>query len=556
MTLSNLEPANGVVANNWQEAECAFYSAGFGIAANVAGASLLTGQIWGAAGAGVVAGAFAAAGNLAGCEPNPGPPPGGGNPDLGGWEDGCVEADGPMFLRWRSTFQGDEFIGVLASNVIKVLRTSVTSRPVPADPTQTQWVLAARYVDTAGDIKEVEDTVPTSPFPTKPTIFTEPYEGTNCIEGGSGRDGIGQPTTIPDGDCNWTFTPMDSYIDARGMARILWRVTPNKPECGDEYWYWSGGPNGPEPVNPRGPGGGPSVPTPTGDCCEELISRFDSVDRQLSDQKQRFNDIDSDLVQIMSDLSYIKDLLPNKGDDWDWTDWIDTVSDTLEVLDTLANWLGIGAEEDGNFPGVNYTLSGVCEDADEEGNQPIKTVPIVPTGGLYALIARVDALSILLQYHLGYKTPTCGSSKPAIYGDWRTISFVSDEISPEGKSRLRKRFRYRSSSSVGLSGVVDHWKDFTFTAGAVCVQHKGASWGTPQVWADSIDEGKRVIRHAAAEAGVDPDQVGQWRVSGSNNPRYGLPGTMRVNTSGGYYWITERLDSNNRPPVQTVSPDP
>ena len=516
MTLSNLEPANGVVANNWQAAECAFYSAGFDITTNVAGASLLTGQIWGAAGAGVVAGAFAAAGNLAGCDPNPGPPPGGGNPDLGGWEDGCVEADGPMFLRWRSTFQGEEFIGVLASNVIKVLRTSVTSRPAPADPTQTQWVLAARYVNTAGDIKESEDTVPSSTFPTKPTIFTEPYKGTNCIEGGSGRDGIGQPTTIPDGDCNWTFTPMDSYIDARGMARILWRVTPDKPECGDEYWYWSGGPNGPEPVNPDGPGGGPAVPTPsTGDCCDELNEKLDYIIDNLPEDNK------ADLDEIKRMVKFIYDFYADNA----------------------------AVSQD------SYRLTGICEDLDSNGQQPVFERSVQAANFPTAVMDRFDAMVDLLQVHLGYKTPTC-DSQPTLEGDWRTISFISDEPSPEGAGRLRKRFRYRSSSGIGLGGVIDHWKDFSFTAGAVCVSHKGASWGAPQVWASSIDEAKRVIRHAAGEAGIDPDQVGRWLVGGSNNPRYGMPGTMRVNTKGGYYWITARDGSNNRPDVGRPQSDP
>jgi len=112
-----------------------------------------------------------------------------------------------------------------------------------------------------------------------------------------------------------------------------------------------------------------------------------------------------------------------------------------------------------------------------------------------------------------------------------------------------KRFRYRSESSNDLGRLVDHWSDFTWSAGPVCVQHSGSSVGTPQVWASSADEGKRVIRHAFGEAGVNPDQTGKWTVGGSDNPRYGVPGKMRVCTKGGYYWITERLGSDSRPKV-------
>jgi len=164
------------------------------------------------------------------------------------------------------------------------------------------------------------------------------------------------------------------------------------------------------------------------------------------------------------------------------------------------------------------------------------------------VLTSLNAIVDFQQQILLWRTPTCGSGKPKV-GDYRTISFVSDEQSPNGKSRVAKRFRYRSSSGLGLDGVVDHWKDFTWSAGPVCVQHKDSQLGSPQVWATSIDEGKRVIRHAASEAGIDPDQVGRWSVSGSDNPRYGMPGTMRVNTSGGYYWITSRLGPDQRPLV-------
>lgn len=143
----------------------------------------------------------------------------------------------------------------------------------------------------------------------------------------------------------------------------------------------------------------------------------------------------------------------------------------------------------------------------------------------------------------------CGDTPPVLEGEFRTISFRSDETSPYGKSRLRKRFRYRSVSGYGLSEVVDHWRDFNYEAGPVCVIHSGGSWGTPQVWAATADEGKRVIRHAAAEAGFDPDTTGKWTITGSSSARVGVGGTMRVDTKGGYYWITSRDGSNQRPTV-------
>ena len=201
---------------------------------------------------------------------------------------------------------------------------------------------------------------------------------------------------------------------------------------------------------------------------------------------------------------------------------------------------------------VRYSVSAGCTWNEEE--QKYDTVYHADVNGtdngILGLAWRLDAIAWLLEKVNLIPYGICGNdTKPELEGDWRTISFISDETSPEGKSRLRKRFRYRSTSSIDLNGLVDHWKDFTWKAGPVCVRHSGASWGDPQVWASTADEGKRVIRHAGREAGLDPDQVGKWGVSGSRNPRYGMPGTMRVNTKGGYYWITDRLESDNRPQV-------
>ena len=200
-------------------------------------------------------------------------------------------------------------------------------------------------------------------------------------------------------------------------------------------------------------------------------------------------------------------------------------------------------------PADEWTLRGICETVPEGEAQPYHKWEFPESPKVDAIGLRVDALAEMLQVHLSYKTPTCGTERPQLEGVFRTISFRSDETSPYGKSRLRKRFRYRSSSGLGLGEVVDHWKDFTYAAGPVCVIHSGSSWGTPQVWAATADEGKRVIQHAAREAGIDPDQVGKWTISGSDNPRIGVPGQMRVDTTGGYYWITARDGSDGRPIV-------
>ena len=215
------------------------------------------------------------------------------------------------------------------------------------------------------------------------------------------------------------------------------------------------------------------------------------------------------------------------------------------ILELLSGFL------ESDIPGTTYQLTGVCESVEPGAEQPTAEFPVEPAKNLGAIINRLDVMDDMLQQHLAWRTPTC-RTRPQLEGDWRTISFISDETSPFGKSRLRKRLRYRSLSGLGLGEVIDHWANFTWTAGPVCVIHSGASWGTPQVWASSVDEGKRVIRHAAGESGLDPDQVGQWTVSGSSSARVGVSGTMRVNQTGGFYWITARDGSEGRPIVGRV----
>ena len=228
---------------------------------------------------------------------------------------------------------------------------------------------------------------------------------------------------------------------------------------------------------------------------------------------------------------------------------LEKINAALGFLDLIDDILG-----DGDAPAVKYTLKGVCEDVGEDGQQPVKEYTHGPVPWIQAASLRVDLLAEMLQQHLNWRTPTCKG--PKLSGEFRTINFISDENGGAAGARVAKRFRYRSQSGSSLGTVVDHWRSFTFKAGPVIVQHKGASWGTPQVWASSAAEGKRVIRHAGTEAGIDPDSVGEWIVTGTTNPRYGLSGTMRVNTKGGYYWITARDGDDGRPLVATKSIDP
>ena len=68
---------------------------------------------------------------------------------------------------------------------------------------------------------------------------------TNCLRECSeppdpGDRPIGPDQTVPLGDCIWTITPIDAYVDYSGMWRTKYRVVPNSYLCGEIYCYWTG----------------------------------------------------------------------------------------------------------------------------------------------------------------------------------------------------------------------------------------------------------------------------------------------------------------------------
>lgn len=195
----------------------------------------------------------------------------------------------------------------------------------------------------------------------------------------------------------------------------------------------------------------------------------------------------------------------------------------------------------------SFTLTAPC-DKDASGNPEQRIWQFPQQTQPERVLSHQVALMEIMQQHLDWKTPICDEA-PTLEGDFRTISFRSDETSPYGKSRLRKRFRYRSISGNDLSAVVDHWQGFTWDGGPYRVRWIGGSWRSPEIWAASEAEGQRVIQHAAAEAGFSPLEGGRWSTRLSSSGRQGVPGTMRVDTTGGYYWITARDGSDERPLV-------
>jgi hypothetical protein len=219
---------------------------------------------------------------------------------------------------------------------------------------------------------------------------------------------------------------------------------------------------------------------------------------------------------------------------------------TEELLEQLLNQ---------TYPASIYRMVSVCE-KDEDG-EPISEAVEVPIPALKAptaQIARLDAIVELLQAHKNFKQPIC-NDKPKPEGQWVTTRWESVEKMVDSGRRLRKLFRYRTKSTRNLGQLSSYWESFTWRAGPVCVRHTGAWWGDPQVWAESTEEGRRVIRHAATEAGIDPDQVGRWATSSSRSPRYGMSGTMKILKKEGFPWVASR-DGENWPNYLAKQSDP
>ena len=232
---------------------------------------------------------------------------------------------------------------------------------------------------------------------------------------------------------------------------------------------------------------------------------------------------------------------PPSGDDW-WKPYVQAaiqgvVAGAVEEL--IENLLNRPYSE------VIYRAVSVCEkDADGEDISEAVEIPIPQLKAPDAQLARLDAIAELLQAHKNFKQPICGKTKPVLKGQWVTTRWKSDEVMDHSGKRLRKLFRYRTQSTRDVGQLSAYWCDFVWRSGNVCTFHKGAWWGTPQVWAESEEEGKRVIRFAASEAGLDPDQVGEWGISGSSTPRYGMSGTMKIQVFEGYPWVAKRDGSD------------
>ena len=195
-----------------------------------------------------------------------------------------------------------------------------------------------------------------------------------------------------------------------------------------------------------------------------------------------------------------------------------------------------------------YTIASPCLPPDEQGSlqNPYREQWGPSFGRFGSLEQRVDALARLVQDHLLLPQKTCRGPKPT--GEFVSVNFESGSTTDRKGRRLRKVFRYLDQTAAPLEDHVEHWREFTWQSGPWCVVNKGLPWGEPQVWAITPEEGKRVIGHAAAIAGVDlSSPLGFWQVSRSGNLRYGREAEMRVARGRDLVWMVSKRDGSSGP---------
>jgi hypothetical protein len=199
-------------------------------------------------------------------------------------------------------------------------------------------------------------------------------------------------------------------------------------------------------------------------------------------------------------------------------------------------------------PAEVYRLVSVCEsDAQGEAISQSREVVIPQLPILEGIVARLDAMDDLMQGLKDFRQPVCREPRPA--GELVTVNFRSTQPSPAGERPLLKQLRYRDNAGRTEADHVAHWVPFEWQSGPAIVTSKGAKWGVVQVWAADPAEGRRVIEHAAAIAGVDLASAGHaWEDSTPRSSRYGKAGLMRVeHTIDGIPCVSKRVGASQLP---------
>jgi hypothetical protein len=222
----------------------------------------------------------------------------------------------------------------------------------------------------------------------------------------------------------------------------------------------------------------------------------------------------------------------------DWLEEFDNIKDQVVDLWDLFTNLAAGGK---------YVLTEPC-DPDGDGVFVKREVEYQGASGPIGVIGnKIDALAELMQAAKDLRQPVCPRPRPQ--GQLVTARFRSTTPSPNSSRVLRKELRYRDNAGRPEADHVAHWLGFEWQAGPAIVHSKGAAWGIVEVWAADPGEGRRVIRHAAAIAGVDLTvKEHSWVDSSPRSSRYGQPGVMRVeHTQDGIPCISKRDGPSGTP---------
>jgi hypothetical protein len=217
-------------------------------------------------------------------------------------------------------------------------------------------------------------------------------------------------------------------------------------------------------------------------------------------------------------------------------DLTDLVGKLEEILSKLED----------TYPAGSYELFPVCEtDAGGTPRPPMVTEWPAGTGKLDLVEAKLDAVAELIQFHKELRQPVCNR---APFGEEVTVNWIEDLNTTTRRRPLTKVLRYRDRSGMGVAGHVAHWEGFAWDAGPTIVACNGP-WGCVKVWAASEGEGQRVIRHALAAGGWNPDtEPGtDWIATTDTGGRNGQPGRMVVAVDLQGVRITKRRGSDGRP---------
>ena len=510
---------------------CGFLEAGSGLMMTAAVNALIWQQYWATIGTSLVGIGFEAYAAINGCDYNPEDPipfvPSGECSNCcsaasGGGGDIVAYANG---TKYPQSIEGWTQV------------TRVEGPYTGPDPNTNYW----NYSGFRGDAR-TNFQLPLPKTQGKPCVCIENIVGGSCQD--DDKDDPKTPSydfTDPETGCTWNVYVVDSFIGPGGLPVLRYRASSNNPSlCGPDYewWFYPDGtvqpvvpdpPEQPEPTQPPtpGPDDGPTptpddpvddpvppIPAPTDppapplDCCNAVLVAVQQL-------KNAVSVVDQNLRNHMNNMTKTR------------------VADRDKDQFTAA----CDKNDDGELESKEYQLVG------GQGLFPM----------LQALQTNQNELTDLLQQHLEWRTPICEGETSDKNDTAVTVRFVSAQYSASGNDYLHKRLRYFSSTAGSLETYAAKWSGFTWKSGPFVVQHVGTALGAPQVWAETEDEAKRVIRKCFEGEGIDPDEEGSWKSWEVSSARYGEVQTMSPYKRDQYIWVTSR-----RGPSGSVelAPDP